>query len=644
MRHPQATVLPMEETPGFRAKPAWLVLVLALAAGQAGLAYQYFGGPNALRDDRPVVAGRHPLHFYHGLLGAETLRQRSGISCYDPNFQAGYPKTPVFDGGCRPIELIFFLSGDASPAAYKYGLFWGCVLVPIVFVMAGRGVGLSPASSGLAGALGCAVWWSPIVRDMLNDGHLDFLIAGLAAIPFVAWLPRYLREPSLTAWFVIAFCSLVGWFGHPVVWLGLAPVLGLYYLVVAPRHGLAWHLGLLATILFGLLPNLNWLWDWTKFWWLRQPSVDDIAPLPTWGAVLDTWAGHAKLLGPAPFGWPLVVLGFLGCAHWCREGRRCAGLIVLLTGAFAFAIARLAVVWSPLRNGEAERAAALTLGLAVLPAAGWIANWAKKSRFEGPLAIAAVGFLLALGWGGPRLDAIRPRLQLQFEPIRLGLTADQARLVDGLKTSTTPEARILVEESPTEEAGWNWTALLPWLTDRAYLGGLDPDAKFEHAFCRLRGDTLNGRRLVDWTDGELEEFARRYNVGWVVVRSAAARDRWQRVPFARETARYKDGGDVRLFELNRPRSFILAGSANWEQASRRKIVLTDVVPVDAPHPDGGPVPAKVIVLSLHYQAGLQAGPGVFAVERDPDPYDPIPMIRLRVTGPLSRIVISWENP
>ena len=75
-----------------------------------------------------------------------------------------------------------------------------------------------------------------------------------------------------------------------------------------------------------------------------------------------------------------------------------------------------------------------------------------------------------------------------------------------------------------------------------------------------------------------------------------------------------------------------------------KVVLTDIIPADSPHPDGGPVPAKVIVLSLHYQAGLRVSPNVVTVERDPDPFDPIPMIRLRMTGPMSRLVISWENP
>lgn len=630
--------------PGFRLQPAWLLAVVALVVGQTGLTYQLFGGAEGLNDARPIVSGRHPLHFYHGLLGAETFRQRVATSCFDPNFQAGYPKTPVFDGGCRPAELVLYLGGEqAGPAAYKQGLFFASVAVPLLYVLAARGLGLSAPGACLAGAFGCGVWWSPAVRGILDAGHLDFLLAGHAAVVYVSWLSRYHWEPGVTAWLVLALASVAGWYGHPVVWLGLAPILGGYYLAVAPRHGLAWHLGLAGVTFFGLALNFWWLFDWGRFWWLRQPSVDDVAPLPAWDVIVDTIPGHARLFGPAPFGWPLVLAGLLGCFWLARERHRSAPTMMLMTAALGFLVARLGHVWPPLANGEADRAAALVLGLAALPAAGWLALWAKRTGLTRVVVVAAVGIACAMGWGGPWTEPLRFQLGVRCEPIALGLTPDQEQLVQGLQQRTTPDARILFEETPTAQPGWNWTALLPWRTNRAYIGGLDPDAKFEHAFCRLRGDTLNGRRLTDWSDGELEEFCRRYNVGWVVTRSAAARDRWQRATFATEVQRFRDGGDVWLFELTRPRSFVLAGEAKLSQADRRKIVLTDVVPADAPNADGGPLPSKVIVLSLHYQAGLRAGPGVLAVERDPDAADPIPMVRLRLIGPQSRIVLSWEN-
>lgn len=627
---------------GFRHQPLWLLAVAGLAFGQAGLALQLFGSRNALADGRPVVAGRHPLHLYHAGLGADAFRHRRTTACYDPAFQAGYPKTPVFDGGCRPAEFALYLAGDGNDAAaYKLGLFAGCLLVPLAFAAAGRGAGLCPAGCVLAGALGCGVWWSPPVRSLLDAGNADLLLAGLAAVVFVPWLSRYNWEPGLTAWLVLAATAVVGWYAHPVVWLGLGPAVGVYYLAVAPRHGPAWHLGLAGVTLAGLAPNLWWLWDWGKYWWLRQPSVDDLAPLPTWGAVLDSWRGNAELLGPAPLGWPLVVLGLVGCGRLLRDGHRTAPALLAGVGLFAFLVARLGQVWPPFVNGGADRAAPFAAALAVLPAAGLLTERETRRHGGWPAAAVAVALLAAVGWGGDLTAGPRHRLNLRTDPLPLGLTADQEEFVRGLVERTTPEARILLEEANPLAPGWNWTALLPDLTGRAFLGGLDPDACFEHAFCSLRGDRLNGRRLHEWSDVELAEFCRRYNVGWVACHTPAAADRWRRLPRAKEVARFRENGRV-LFELDRPRSFVLVGSATWAQADRRKVVLTDVVPADFPAAGDGP--GKVVVLSLHHQAGLRVSPNVVRIDRDPDPFDPIPLLRLRMNGPVSRVVLSWENP
>src|SRR5258708_2987561 len=85
----------------------WYVVGLGLIVWQGWMTLTLFGPDHPwqrLCDDQPVISGRHALHFYHGMLGAESLRERGRLSCYDPAFQAGYPKTPIFDSGSRPAE------------------------------------------------------------------------------------------------------------------------------------------------------------------------------------------------------------------------------------------------------------------------------------------------------------------------------------------------------------------------------------------------------------------------------------------------------------------------------------------------------------------------------------------------------------
>jgi hypothetical protein len=144
--------------------------------------------------------------------------------------------------------------------------------------------------------------------------------------------------------------------------------------------------------------------------------------------------------------------------------------------------------------------------------------------------------------------------------------------------------------------------------------------------------TLAGRPVREWTNAELDEFCRKYAIAWVVCRSPAALERFRKwdgtiavIPLADE----KEGWLITL----KPRSFILKGQGRIIAADSRRITLADLVPEDGR-----------VLLSLHYQAGIQASPSRVQVEREIDPYDPIPFIRLRLPGPVARVTLTWEDP
>jgi len=62
------------------------------------------------------------------------------------------------------------------------------------------------------------------------------------------------------------------------------------------------------------------------------------------------------------------------------------------------------------------------------------------------------------------------------------------------------------------------------------------------------------------------------------------------------------------------------------------ITLANVVPDDG-----------VVVLSLHYQSGLQAAPTRVQVEPGPDGTEMIPFLRLRMDRPVARVTITWKE-
>ena len=617
---------------GFRQRPVWLLAILALLAGQGCLTLRLFGTDSPWRrlaDDEPVLSGRHPLHLYHGFLGARNWLERGTTSCFDPAFQAGYPKTPVFDGGSRPAELFLLATGgEYRPAAYKIGLALCCLLAPLAFVAAARGLALPNRTACLAGLIGACLWWSPPVQNLLEAGDLGLLLAGLCALVHLCWLVRYARWPGVDSWLMVAGTACVGWYAQPLLWAVTLPLALVYYLWVAARHGLHWHLALFGAGLLGALVNALWLWDWLRYAWIRMPTGPGPSPVPPLAAL----AGGDWLAGweAQPFFALVGLVGMLGLVTLFRRRERAAAAMLAVCAAAVLLLVRLGRAWPPLEELGLAGLFPLAAWALVCPCAAFLAAVAgsigrKTASPPFGAMLVLLGLGAAVGASGLGREALtRPGLVV-------GLDAERQTTIATLTTATEPNARILWEESADDRPGSDWSALLPLLTGRDFLGGLDPNAGVEHMFARLADGVLAGRPVDRWSDAELAHFGERYNVGWVACRSAAALKRFADFPAARPVAELPDGG--RLFALGRTPSFFLKGQGRWVQGDRQRIALADVVPENGE-----------VVLSLHYQSGWRVAPSYVQIERDLDPFDPIPFIRLRMPGPVARLTLTWENP
>ncbi len=617
----------------------WLGVFCGLAVWQGWMILSLFDATapwQSLRDDRPVMSGAHPLHLYFGWLGASALKENGTLCCYDPAFLAGYPKTPVFDSGSRPAELFLTLAGAKySPAAYKIGLAICCGLVPFLLLIGARGAGLSRAAACLAVALGLLIWWGKPCRDSLEAGDLDRLLGGLCAVACTGLLLAFHRAPGLMVGAGLLTIGTLGWFTHPLLFLLLGPGLLVYYLSVGARHSIIWHLSLLAIQAGALALNSFWLIDWGRSWWLRLPLQLDSMQLthrtlqtfwnsPLWGEPTDRTLAVA-----------LVILAAVGVLLLNQLNQRPAARVLGLGAGGLLLLASAGIAWSPLGRVGTSTLFIPGLWFAVLPAVATLAAlvyWLLRvAAGRWPILIVAAGLVLALGIGGRDTFAEVGRRTLGSTPLALGLTADQHALIETLQQATTPQARILWEERPGSRETSRWTALLPLWTGRQYIGGFGPDVCIEHAYAGLVGDNLAGRPLAEWSDLELDRFCRRYNVGWVVCWSPGTVARFRARRGASPTATVRDNGTGYLFTLH-PGSYVLKGKANWLQADWQHIVLGEVVPEDGK-----------VVLSLHYQSGMRVSPSRVEIERETDPYDPIPFIRLKVPSPVARLVLTWDS-
>jgi hypothetical protein len=614
---------------GFRQHPVWLLVVAVLLVGQGWLTLRLFTPVfsfDKLTNDEPVVSGRHPLHFYHGMLGVRTQRERDTSSCYDPAFQAGYPKTPVFDGGCRPSEFFQFIGGD-SISSYKIGLAFCCLFVPLAFVGMARGIDLSPAASCTAGLLGCAFWWSPSCRALIDAGDFDLLLGGLCALLHVCWLIRFDRTPGIDSWLVMTLFVALSWCMQPFLMVGFFPFLLLYYLWVATRQNLIWHLAIATTLLIAFGFNYIWLSDWGRNLWLYLPfGGNQAAPAAAWPTIARHWT---SLVPRDPIAIGIGGAGLVGLVVMLAVNRTAAWLLGLGTLTFTLA-AGAGKIWPVLSDFGTEKLLIVALWCLICPAAYVLMAVADHlGRASGWRPVALIWIVVALAALAWSIDL--PRQLSKPNGLEIGLNADRAAAVRTVVAKTTPEARILWEDR--REDGHGWTALLSVLTERPFLGGLDPEGRVEHMFARLHAGRLCGRPIKEWSDAQLFKFCERYNVGWVVCFEPASIERWRAVPFARPVAEIKDGSTGVMFALERKLSFFLKGRGTLVQADWQRIALADV------EPENGEV-----ILSIHYQANLRTAPAFVQPERELDVDDPIPLLRLRVHGPVARLTIVWENP
>lgn len=613
------------DTP-FRRSPGWLFVLALLVAVQGWLTLRLFGEggtPVALINDAPIIDGKHPLHYYHGLLGHRSWHERGNTTCYDPNFQAGYLKTPIFDAGSRPAEL-FLLLGGPSPTSYKVGLAFCCLLVPLAFALAGRGAGLGAGGACLCALVGGTLFWSPPCRALLEAGDLDLLLGGICVPVYLTWLARYGRSPGPLEWTVLAGISAFAWYTHPILMLAVVPIVFFYHVLHSGRF--VWHIGLFSANVAGIVANLFWLIDWVMHVRMYVPYGGVESPTRIWPTTMYEWEAFVPS-DPVDLG--ACAIALCGLLVMLRRHASAAWLLGCSTLIFAVAsgVGRL---WPMAAEFGTHKVLSVGVWCCAVPCAYALSaisgGIASSSGFR-PLGLVWLLIGLAgLNWG---LDIPR---RWDFAPLEVGLSPAREEIVKTIRERSTPEGRILWEERTEIARGAGWTALLPEYTKRPFIGGLTPDACVDHLLVRLFDGKLIGRFLSEWSDEELRIFFARYNVTRIVARTQPTITRLQGLSFVQPIVTLHNDAGV-MFAVDRMPSYFLKGQGKITQLDWKRVALADVIPDEN----------GVIVLSLHYHQSWHISPGYIDIERDVDANDPIPMLRLRLPSQVARVTLTWRG-
>jgi len=615
--------------------------------------------PETAWEGSGVLMGHHPLHVYHAWIGAGTFATSNKVSAYDPKFHAGYLKTPLFDSAARPLEafLSLFMWGSSpclAQAARAQGWLVGMVvlLTPFMIGLSARWAGMARCSSVVSGLLAVMVMALTAWRDSLTMGAVDRLAGAPLVLAHLGLLLHYHRHPSPLALVGLGATTMLCWLFDPLLTVVSLPVQLWIYLRTGMKHGAGWHTGLLMACSVGILLNISYLISWQKYWWIRvaprwenaffpKGILQSLLQDPDWG---ESW----EIL----IGFWIIGLGLLGGLTVRASGRRLQSAVFSIALGGVLTLYGLGQAFMELGRWDTGSLLPAILLVACVPAGGVLAGLPIRGRMKrldtaeseatpvrrlwaGRIpAILSVALLGVMSATNPSLiPGLTGRL-MAMPAIRSPLSKSEKACVSFLAGTDPAKGRILWEMLPEDERR-NWALLLPEWTGHSLVGGLDSIPRIEHMQAGLFEGSLAGRPLREWTAESFLAYCRTYQIAWVAVRSEAALVWMGGIPgLNRMFSGDPDRAVPAVFALPSPgENVALVGSARLVSADAGRLVFADVVPSRGQ-----------VVLSFHYQTGLVASPGRVEVERELDYRDPIPLIRLRMDEPATRLQLRWLPP
>ncbi|HQR41353.1 MAG TPA: hypothetical protein PLX97_01685, partial [Gemmatales bacterium] len=331
--------------------------------------------------------------------------------------------------------------------------------------------------------------------------------------------------------------------------------------------------------------------------------------------------------------WPglLLVVGFLG-TRTMREGIGGRSALV-----WSFAIVLTATAALLPQEIEALHLDKMhgwwwcSVWLATIPVGKLLAYIMEHvSRMLGSYQRAMLVFTVLLGTLGGLFQDELARLVVQVGETS-SLTLHPPKMlqesIEKLHQHTTDEARILWEEV---KGNASWSPLLACQAQRSFVGtlGRAEQVLIEPLQVRLTNGALQGKPIELWRNSDLVNFATDWNIGWVAAFHNESITRWKQLQGARVVASLPLGGV--LIRLDRPFTYCKQGQAELAFVEPRRLTLHNLVP------DNGQV-----VLSLHYHATMRTSNNKVSLETWQQAYDGIPMLKLRLSGPMERLTIEW---
>jgi hypothetical protein len=516
---------------------------------------------------KPIVNDTYPYVYYKTLLMKITLSEKKLI-IYDPFFFAGhsYGKTAgyrIYFADEKIPTLLYLIFPTISTAfIFKSYIFFVCLIFPFMTYMTARNFTLDKQKCLIAAFLAIMIWqFEKLVHNMYYiGGGVNFTVMCFLSVLAISYFYKYVRKPErrclIISLFLLSFSLITHIFSVIILSIPLMILIFYFYKKKSSDVNL--------TLLIPVIVALSILFF--LFSKLIEPYFELHEPIPLFQTEgLKTVL--SDLRGSTVFT-IVSILGFYGIYLWQKDRKEMLVKLFLITSIFYFVYSYFGFYLKIITYTSPHKFIIPSILLLLIPSASSVQSiclYVKKFDKKYFLILLFVLVVFSV-FKKPDIYANIKSQNVNSlnEKISTDMPEDVEELISWIKTNTTNDARILIEDSghfSGHQYGGHLLALFPLYTHRQFIGG--PVSYLNITENHLIGSFVEGvlfnlKNVSKYSLDELKNYLSLFNIKWIVAWSNESKKTFNKYPEFIHKIQSIDKFDV--YEADIKPSFFSEGS------------------------------------------------------------------------------------
>lgn len=527
-----------------------------------------------------ITTDDFPMLLYSLHTGRVWSNDYSSSWGYSPYFFAGWIDALSPESIKDSLQFFNKLFPVSKSVLYlKLYFLLTLISIPIIFFWASKNFGMGIFCSFLGSCLIIIYSYIDFITFLfIKSGAFIFVLASLFSLYTAATFYKYIRDLCLRNFIIFLIAIHLAVSVHKGSFILLAiPLTVLYLFSLFRIKSIFFHSSIIFTLISIFIVNYNFFIPFQTFsnsliLWQKSSFLNNIFIL----------LPNSILSIPHIISFIIVVLFIFsfGCSGiillWKDKKYLLASLFFFTCLFFSYLVffgqfATFTSIWQPVRF-------IIPLGIFLTIPASYYMNWVLEGINKNKIALFFPLVITASVWLCVIFFKILPGdCKLSF-----GLPNQMNELIAKIKVGTDKNSRILLQDSNSQSDhqyyGGHLPALLPFFTDREYIGGPTAELYFlKNQFAQFVNAVLFNKNIEEISFPELKQYLDLYNIGWIICWSDISKKIFNK--YAPYITKIEEIDKFFIYKVDRVPSFFYKGSGKVK-ATYNEISIEDIVPQD----------------------------------------------------------------